>query len=294
MDFINRSFEQLSELFRSMTPGGRITAGLLLAVVVVSIAFLMNTKVDGPDEYLLGGQSFSTEEISAMQVAFGKSGLSSFEVVGGQVRIPKSQQASYLAALADGDALPRNFGEYVTRALENSSMMTTSSDRQQLVHFAKIQDYSATIRKLPFVKGATIAYDPKRHSGFRRQPPTKATATVTPRGAGQLDDQQVLAIRSIVAGGFGLEPHDVIVVDTNGRIHNATRAGDVAAGVDNPYLKTQVAHENSFRDKIYEALDYIPGVHVTVNVKLDPTTRNVSEQVAMDPDSTIVLNSRSE
>ena len=40
MDFLNKAIAQLSDLFRSMTPGARITAGLLLAVVVVSMGYL--------------------------------------------------------------------------------------------------------------------------------------------------------------------------------------------------------------------------------------------------------------
>ena len=41
MDFLNKAIAQLSELFRSMTPGARITAGLLLAVVVISVAVIV-------------------------------------------------------------------------------------------------------------------------------------------------------------------------------------------------------------------------------------------------------------
>ena len=48
MDFLNKSFAQLSELFRSMTPGARITTGLLLAVVVVSMGYLFRQSAAGP------------------------------------------------------------------------------------------------------------------------------------------------------------------------------------------------------------------------------------------------------
>ena len=45
MDFLNKAFAQLSDLFRSMTPAARITAGLLLAVVVVSLVYLFRYQV---------------------------------------------------------------------------------------------------------------------------------------------------------------------------------------------------------------------------------------------------------
>jgi hypothetical protein len=37
MDFFAKTFAQLAELFRSMTPAARITTGLLLAAVVISL-----------------------------------------------------------------------------------------------------------------------------------------------------------------------------------------------------------------------------------------------------------------
>jgi flagellar M-ring protein FliF len=294
MDFINRSYEQLSELFRSMTPGGRITAALLLVVVVVSVAYLFNVKADGPDFLLLGGQSFTTEETNAMQAAFGKADLSDFEINGGQISIPKSQQAAYLAALADGDALPLNFGDYLTKALEKSSIMGSSSDRQRAFGVAQLQHYSAIIRALPYVKTAAVAYEKKRRSTFSRQPKTNATATVTPQGTRQLTGENVVAIRSIVAGGFGLQPGDVIVVDTNGRTHAATKEGGIAAGADSPYFMAKATHEQNFTDKIYAALDYIPGVRVAVNVELDRTTKSISDQLVIKGDEAIVLTSRTD
>src|SRR5215469_10012762 len=100
MDFLNKSFAQIAELFRSMTPGARITAGLLLAVVVVSAGYLFTHQVTGGDAYLLDGQHFSTSELESMQAAFGKAGLGSFEVDAGRLRVPRGMKAKYMAALA--------------------------------------------------------------------------------------------------------------------------------------------------------------------------------------------------
>ncbi len=44
MDFLNKALAQFSDLFRSMTPGGRITAGLLLVVAVVSVGYLFQHR----------------------------------------------------------------------------------------------------------------------------------------------------------------------------------------------------------------------------------------------------------
>jgi hypothetical protein len=45
MDFLNRAYSQLNDLYRSMTPGSRLTAGLLAVVVVVGILVQIVVKV---------------------------------------------------------------------------------------------------------------------------------------------------------------------------------------------------------------------------------------------------------
>ena len=49
MDFVNKAFAQASDLFRSMTPAARITTGLLLAAVVISVGYLFNHQNAAPD-----------------------------------------------------------------------------------------------------------------------------------------------------------------------------------------------------------------------------------------------------
>src|SRR3954469_24159727 len=72
MDFLNKAIAQVSELFRSMTPGARITAGLLLAIVVVSMGYLFRTGANGPDAYLFGGEPMSDGQLTRVEAAIAK------------------------------------------------------------------------------------------------------------------------------------------------------------------------------------------------------------------------------
>src|SRR5271166_3142417 len=105
MDFLNKAFTQLSYLFRSMTPGGRITAGLLLVVAVVSVGYLFQSQVTGGDVCLFSGATIDTPTLQKMEEAFGTKGLNGFTIEGGRVKVPYAQRAAYLAALADAKAL---------------------------------------------------------------------------------------------------------------------------------------------------------------------------------------------
>jgi hypothetical protein len=65
MDFLNKAMAQAGELFRSLTPGARIVAALLLGVIVVSLLYLFQYRTTSADEFLLGGRVFSQAEIVA-------------------------------------------------------------------------------------------------------------------------------------------------------------------------------------------------------------------------------------
>src|SRR4051812_19469482 len=79
MDFLNKAIAQLSELFRSMTPGARVTAGLLLAVVIVSMGYLFRQGASGPDAYLFGGEALSDGQLTSVEAAIAKAGLSDYQ-----------------------------------------------------------------------------------------------------------------------------------------------------------------------------------------------------------------------
>ena len=56
MDFMNQASGQLKDLLQSMTPAARITAVLLLGVIVVSMGYLVQHHSASPDEYLFNGE----------------------------------------------------------------------------------------------------------------------------------------------------------------------------------------------------------------------------------------------
>src|SRR5262245_51459886 len=105
MDFLNKSLAQLSDLFRSMTPGARLVAGLLLAAVVVSMGYLFQHSASGPDAFLFGGKALSDGELTNAESAIAQAGLSGAERDGNRLKVPAGQEWKYLAAVADAGAL---------------------------------------------------------------------------------------------------------------------------------------------------------------------------------------------
>src|SRR5438874_2293198 len=148
MDFVNQAYAQLVELLRSMSAGTRIAIALLLLVVVVSLAYLFQYQTAGGDEYLLGGRSFMQSELTAIEAAFSKAGLGKSQVVGNQIRIPRGKKELYLAAIADGNALPADFYKYLDDAIKADNPFSSPKSLEMRRWNAKQKELSLIIGRM--------------------------------------------------------------------------------------------------------------------------------------------------
>ena len=145
MDFLNKTYAQLADLMKSMTPGARITSGLLLVVVVFSFVFLFNHQGGGGDEFLMGGKIVEPALLPVMEGAFAKAGLSNYEIVGNRIRVPRSQRDLYMGALVDAGALPSTPLSALEDAAKSSGPLQSSRQRRELLKIAKQKTLSGWI-----------------------------------------------------------------------------------------------------------------------------------------------------
>jgi flagellar M-ring protein FliF len=284
MDFLNKTLAQLSDLFKSMSPGARITAGLLLAVVVVSLAYLFNQRTNGADGYLMGGRPFSAAELPAMEAAFAQAGLSGYEITGNQVRVPRGQEHAYMAALADGGALPMGFHDYLDKAASDAdSPWLSKHQREEIIKNAKQRELSLIVRSMAGIENAAVHYETKREGGLRARDITTVSVSVKPVGNQELGRDRVPMIRHLVGSAIGVSPDRVTVVDINGRAYPGGSGDDPISGGENPYIATMEMFQQGYKAKILDALSYVPGVTVNVNVELNKELRHREERVKVDP-----------
>jgi flagellar M-ring protein FliF len=280
MDFLNRALAQVRDLFLSMTPGARITAGLLLAVVVISLAYLLHGGVGG-DTYLFGGASFTPSEQQAMETAFGKAGLNGFEFVGGKVRVPRGQQNVYIAALATGKALPHEFGSLLETVLSDSNPFRPSDTRAAAIETAKMKELSIIIGKMNGIDDATVMFGSQAEPGLLHKVTHTASVTVKPRGNEALSAELADSIRSMVASAMAIERSNITVTDRNTGRTDQT-GPEEAGGAASAYARAKQEQERQYRQKIIEALAYVPGVIVACDVLLDPEQVHRETEVKYD------------
>ncbi len=284
MDFLNQATAQVSELFRSMTVGARITAALLLAVVVVSLGYLFNQHSTGPDDVLMKGEPVPASYLPAMEAAFAKAGLNDYRIDGTTIRIPRGKSGEYMGALADGNALPPNFSQFLEKAIDGGSAWESGETRRQRIKSAKQQQLSAIIQSMQDIQQAMVIFDEKDQPGIKRGKIQTASVNVKPIGNAPLDPDRVPALRNIVASAIaGLDPKMVSVTDLNtGRNFETLKDGQVGQTAS-LYQKQKAAYEREWTQKIQDALSMIPNAIVAVNVELTEETSNHSEEIEYQP-----------
>jgi len=288
MDFLNKSFAQLKDLLESMTPGARITAGLLLVVVVVSLGYLFTQELGGSGTYLMEGEVFSPRDLPLMQAAFAKAGLSGHEVENGRIRVPRGQQSAYMAALAEANALPHNFGDILQKALESGSVFEDRQLRQQRTQIAMQKEVALMLSAMDGIENAAVFYATETKRGFRSQPRTTASVSIQPEGSQPLEPSVVPSIRYAVAMAFpGLKAENVAVMDLNGRRTYYGNSEGVGSPLDDPYVTRTQFWEQHYKEKILDSLSRVQGVTVNCTVELDPERIRREEQVKHDPKGSV-------
>ncbi|TWT39412.1 hypothetical protein [Blastopirellula retiformator] len=267
MDFLNKAFEQIKDLFFSMTPGSRIIAGLLIVVIVASFAFLFQGSVFEHDTALLSGAPIDPADQKAVLAAFAAEGLDDYKVEGSQIFIPRGKRAEYVASIVKHNAIPPEFHQSMEDAVEAANPFESEQHRSDRQKVAKEKDLALVLRKMRGIEFASVHYDVEDKGGFPRRKVYTASVVVRPLGSEQIDQSLVRSIRNYVSYSIaGLSPEHVSVTDLNSR---RTFSGDIENPAEDAYAARKQFFESAWQDKIAAALNYIDGVNVTVNVELD-------------------------
>ena len=291
MDFLNQAIAQVSELFRSMTPGARITSGLLLAVVVVSFGYLFQHAATGPDAYLFGGEALPDGQLTRVEAAIAQAGLSGYVREGNRIRVPAGQQAAYLAAVADAGALPPNFNTILENALDKGGPWESREATRERLKIAKQQALSEIIRAMPWVENAAVLFGEQRSraaNSLAVADQVTVSVNVQPIVGESLESRRLRNIEKLVASAVGMSQENVTVTNLGEGTGNA---GDDSIDPDifekSDYFRTKVAFEMQKRNSIVNALRDIPGVRVEVNAELDSTAEEMTRDIKPDPKAVI-------
>ena len=270
MEVLSQINTRARDIYRQMTPGARLTSGLLLAVVVVSFALLAQRSWRNGRVTLLGGRMFSADELKAAEAAFGANGLDRFQTRDGRILVPDGEKDLYLAALVDGQALPPDFDSWIDEILENDSPFSSVHQQTARARMFREKRLGLIIRNMRGVESAAVHFDEDSKGRFRADKVFTAAVAIKPFGSQTIELEQVASIRELVAAfEAGLTPRQVTVTDLNAGRSYGGEGDDWSPGKDR-YFQQQQRYEQQVTQKIREILSFIHGLRVVTSIQLNP------------------------
>lgn len=281
---------------RSPRDRGFISPAQIVAIglVAASIGWAMWLVRDRPrheEVELLSGTVLPSSELAIMEAAFDRAQLTDYRTEEGRVWVPRARQSAYMRALVDAEALPREFGGSLRRALENNSPWQSRAVQSEILRVATQDELALVICSMPGIERAAVLYDvddDPTAGGLRGSRVKTASVSVRTQADMELDRARVEAIRVLVASSIaGLTPDRVAVTDLrSGRVHaGPLDDGSAVAAVD-PVLARTIAHERHLADKVRQALAFVKGATVDVTVEFgQPASVAETLPAAPEPDT---------
>jgi type III secretory pathway lipoprotein EscJ len=284
-----RSFSPTSGRQSLLSPAQVIALGLVAASLGWA-AWLLRDRPIREETELLAGSVLPSSELALMEAAFDRAQLTDYRTEAGRVYVPRSRQSAYMRALVDAEALPREFGGSLRRALANNSPWQSRAVQAELLRVATQDELSLVLCSMPGIERAAVLYDVEEQQGLAGGTVKTASVSIRTQPDAELDATRVQAIRVLVAASIaGLSPEHVAVTDLrNGRVF----AGPLEAAADeeaDPALARRLAYERALAAKLRQALAYVKGAVVDVTAEfaaadsLPPPPAAVVEQPPQKP-----------
>lgn len=241
---------------------------LLIAIGTLALA-LAWAFAPKPTAYivLFGGKRFQQHQLNRFETALAKAELADYEIVDGQLRVPRDSRTKYLTALDEGAAVPHALGDRTSRELSQINPFESAEQRRSRVQDARRREVAEIIRSLKGIDEAFVQYSESTKNRFSKERILAAIVAVRPVSGRTLNPQLINSVRKIVCSAqSGLQPGDVTIVDlSSGRTFADT---DSKLAATDEYLFVKQTFERFFAAKLQRHLGYVSGLRVSANVEL--------------------------
>lgn len=255
-----------------VTPAQIVGIGLVAASLGWA-AWLLRDRPISEEVELLPGTVLPSSELAIVEAAFDRAQLAGHRTEAGRVWVPRPRQSAYMRALVDAEALPREFGSSLRRALENNSPWQSRAMQAEMLRVAVQEELAHVICSMPGIERAAVLYagDDRPAGSLVAAPRPTASVNVRTQPGAELEPSRVQAIRVLVAASIsGLDAERVAVTDLrSGRVFagpmGTDPGGDDVAATD-PALARRIVHERHLAGKLRQGLAFVEGAIVDVTV----------------------------
>lgn len=287
MDGIKQTFQQFADFFMAKPGSQRFAMVVITLAVAGAFGFLIFRKTTGRYVPASLGKSFSSEEMGNAQGILRTKGLTDFREEGGKLLVPRGDVDRYNAALLEEGGLPDGWPSELQKQRDKSGWFPSARQSKAGEKIALAKELRRIIRALPDVADGSVVWaasEPRRFGG--KNPKVTATVTLKPKPGREIPMRLVQSLRVAVANMVpDLKQNDVTVLDLGAGISHAMDEDDPHGGWRTALIKE---HTQRFVKKIERQLSFIPGVLVTVDVKLENTDSRLTKSRKIDPKGNVV------
>ena len=261
---------------RRVTPAQVVGIGLVAASLAWA-AWLLRDRPISEEVELLAGTVLPSSEMAIVEAAFDRAQLTDHRTEAGRVWVPRQRQSAYMRALVDAEALPREFGSSLRRALEKNSPWQSRAVQEEMLRVAVQEELAHVICSMPGIERAAVLYDVDDRGaggGLAAAPTRTASVNIRTQIDVELEPVRVQTIRVLVAASIaGLDAEQVAVTDLrSGQVYAGPLVidSDPASSAADPELARRIAHERHLTTKLRQGLSFVRGVVVDVTVTFAP------------------------
>lgn len=259
-----------------------VATGLMLA----AFGYLMMSDSDGEYVPLGYGKRFSMQELQAAQQALIDEGLSDFRTRGQELLGPKSELDRYNAILASHSDFSGDWPRHMEQMIEKQSgVFSDRSQRESQKDIITGRLLRQWIRALPEIEDGSVKWARGTVTGWaHRTPKVSAVVSVQPRAGYDLSMKTVQSLRRMASGVIrDLAPTNVTVI--NLKDGSSFGGDDAESTYDDKLLSLISKHTARIKSRLSDALHYIPGVIISVDVDFDTVKEAVLRKQTVDPKS---------
>jgi flagellar M-ring protein FliF len=284
LDFVRRWTAQIQVQLSQLTVSQKLLIGTLGILLVVALGLFVIWSSQ-PEMTPLLDQASTPAERSSI-TAYLSSHNIPHRIEADRVLIPPARQNEVLAGLQMQRLLPKDTTEGFDSVVKNQQWWHSNRQNEQAWLNAQMKTLASVVMEMPGVAQATVFIDKPKKEGFsrtHRRP--SSSVSVRMKGGAKVDSRLVEAIAGLVAGTVAEMTQQDVTVIADGRAYEVSDEQTLTGG---DYLERRQAQEQWYRDKIADALSYIPQVIVAVNVELQVKRKETHRQ-EFDRDKSVEL-----
>jgi len=276
MEFLRQTWLQVQQHLKGLSASQKVAIGLCVALIGVSLAWLVHWSVT-PEMVPLLNQSFKPKELTSAQQVLDGLGVR-YEIRGDKVLVPAGKRDWLLARLQESEALPSDISIGFARLMEEQSIWLSHEDSAWRREVALGNELARVLRRFRGVREARVFIDrPVRRAFGRARGEPKASVYLSMAPGVEVGRAFIDAVAGFVSGAVvGLRPESVSIVDATTGRRFVVPSADSPIATD--LLEIRRKKEEYYTQKILNQLRYIPGVLVGVFAEIETEARRIESR----------------